>query len=107
MNNSIGNQLYSGAATVGRIGALVGAIVGTIFGLLFLAAGIWLLVKKPQMTDTKTGKKISKSSDTKLGGVFIGVSLLVIMIAWGSYYLTRKSKGFAAIEGASDIIHML
>jgi hypothetical protein len=43
---SLGDELYSGAASFGQIKALIGAIIGTIIGIIMIGFGISLSLKK-------------------------------------------------------------
>ena len=45
-----------------------------------------------------------------IGGKSLGIILLIIgvvilALSWGYFYLVRKNKSFAAVTGASDIVH--
>jgi len=35
------------------------------------------------------------------GFILIGVSMLVLLLSWGTYWLTRRYKSFAALEGVN------
>ena len=43
---SLGNEIYSGAASFGTIWALLGAISSTVIGIIMIVVGIYLLVHK-------------------------------------------------------------
>jgi hypothetical protein len=40
----VGSEVYTGAATVGRVGAAAGAIIATVFSILMIIGGIILLI---------------------------------------------------------------
>lgn len=40
------------------------------------------------------------------GGVTLGIGLFIILASWGTVWLTRRYKAFAAVEGASGLWHM-
>ena len=51
-DESTGEKLYSGAATLGRVSAVIGTVVGTLAGLIMIPLGIYLLTKKIKKTAT-------------------------------------------------------
>lgn len=55
MGKDLGSELYSGAATFGKIRAVIGVIFGTIFGIIFIVGGIVLIRKKVQLISQKMG----------------------------------------------------
>ena len=42
----VGPEIYSGAASFGRVWAIIGAVIGTFFGIIMIVGGIALLAKK-------------------------------------------------------------
>ena len=52
---SLGSELYSGAATFGKIRVIIGVIFGTIIGLALLVVGIVLIVKKYKLNVSTMG----------------------------------------------------
>lgn len=52
MSNDLGSELYSGAATYGRINAIIGSIFGTIIGVLMILGGIGLIKRKTKRDKT-------------------------------------------------------
>ena len=89
----MGHAIYSGGATVGRIGAFISAIVATIVGIFLIGVGIYTL-----------STKNSGSNSTEIGVAYIIGGIILAGLAWLIYYFTRKSKAFAFVEGASFLL---
>jgi len=89
---SVGSDIYSGAAGVGRFSAIIGAVIATIVGVGFIVGGIYLVAR----TDNKTG-----------GWVLIIVGLLAIIISWIWVYLTQRSKFLAAAGGVDTGLQII
>ena len=88
----VGSEIYSGAAGVGRVSAIIGAVIATLVGVGFIVGGIYLVAR----TDNKTG-----------GWVLIGVGVLAIIISWLWVYLTRRSKFLAAVGGVDTGLQLI
>jgi len=86
---SMGDQLYTGAAEVGKIRTTIGLVFAVIIGIILLIAGISLLLKKnvhtmkvsatvdsgtcpPIYTNTKNGSYINFKCDLKISYVHDG-----------------------------------
>lgn len=41
-----------------------------------------------------------------IGLIFIGIAIVIVLIVVGNYYLTRASKGYAALEGTASAINV-
>lgn len=89
-SENLGSELYSGAAGLGRISAIIGAITTTIFSALFITAGVYLITQ----------------SDLR-GWILILIGILAIIISWLWVYLTRTSKVLAALGGTDELIKLL
>lgn len=88
---SIAGKIYSGTAAVGRVVEFVGAIFATIIGILLIIGGISAF-----------------SSDKQQNGWYLIIGgVAVIILGWFIYWLTRKSKLFAAFAGADAIVRAL
>ena len=63
--NNLASNLYSGAATVGKVGTFMGAISSTILGIILLIIGVSMLtlIKNPQTSNT-SGKLSGISCST-------------------------------------------
>ena len=104
---STADKLYSGAASVGRISTLIGAVVATIVAALFIIASIYVFAKNPELKDKKTGKPMSKAEKHRIATIGLIVGVVILLFSWGIYYLTRKSKGFAAFEGVETVGNLI
>ena len=83
----------NGLATIGETTALIRAIISTIIGLAFIIFGIILLFARS--TDPNDSNKL-------IGSLLLVFGLLVIIISWLFYSLTKKSKTVAEISGGLD-----
>lgn len=89
-DQSIASSLYTGASGLGKLSALLGAIIGTIAGVGLIIYGIHLMTEE----------------NTRAAGIYSLLGgIAFILVGWIVYWLTRKSKAFAAIEGASVFFH--
>ena len=52
---NVGQEIYSGAASFGKLRATIGVIIGTLLGLGLIIGGIILLVHKTKRTKTVNG----------------------------------------------------
>ena len=105
----VGDIAYEGTATFGRIHSVIGTIIITVVALLFIAIGLYLLIKKPVVHYTSEDdgspeqKVMSKTSENVLGvGLILG-ALIIAGLSWLMTYFTMKSKSFAAVAGTADI----
>lgn len=57
----IGEEIYSGTASFGRVMAVISAVIVTILALVFIGMGIYILVKKEK--DSVTGTVLSADCD--------------------------------------------
>lgn len=103
--SSLGSDLYSGAAGFGRIWAVISAIFATLVGVIFLIAGIFLVVSKP--APQKRDDPPQKGSPKVAGGICIFVAIMIITMSWLMVYLTRHSKFAAAAYGTGAGINMI
>jgi hypothetical protein len=60
MSNVVG-QIYSGAADLGRVYAIIGVVIGTLIGIAMIVGGSYVLYKKDPFTASVTGKVVSRS----------------------------------------------
>jgi hypothetical protein len=49
------DDIYSGAATFGKIRAIIGVVIGTILGLIFMLGGVVIIKTKAKLTSKTTG----------------------------------------------------
>lgn len=106
----VGDVAYESAATYGRIHSLIGAIVATVIALLFMAIGLYLLIKEPTIhyTSEDDGSSPQPKVMSKTGEIWLGIGLIVggLLIgglSWLMTYFTMKSKSFAAVSGTVDV----
>ena len=96
------SELYTGAATIGKIDAYIGAAVGTLIGIIFIIAGIAILTSKNDPNDEMDG---DKNQNRMMSGIFILIGIVAIVVGWINLYFTSKSKAYAAVSGGTDVIH--
>lgn len=80
---SVGSEIYTGVAALGRFQAVVGATLAVIIALTLIIIG---------------------ASKRKWG--LVGGGVLLGAFGVGFAWLSFKSKPFAAIEGANDLFHL-
>jgi len=110
----VGNEIYSDLSTFGRVEATFGAIFGTLISIGLIAGGLYFLIKQPQMYEGPTKDNpnapktpLPKSSDYMLGGVLTGMGVLILLIVWFGFWMSRKSKLYSAVEGGEGILSIL
>jgi len=109
---SVGAEAYDQAAEFGRFMALVGLCIGGFVGFVLFCIGIYILVKKPSMTETvKTtdanGKPVTTTkpgSSKTTGYVFIAFGIIIPILAYVHYYIVTRFKMAAAATGVGDAV---
>lgn len=109
---TIGSELYSGAATFGTITSAISLIFGTLIGLFLIGIGIYMLVSKDDKNSPDPKKPNDSTTTTtgsrKTGGIIsIIFGVVIILIVWVYWYFVRKSKTFAAATGAISAVDMI
>jgi hypothetical protein len=100
--DSIGNDLYSGAADIGKAMAYLAVIPITILCVILIFSGISTMNKKNTI-DPLT----NKLTDNKTDGLNLIIgSFVVIGFCLLNIFLVKKYKGLAALEGIGDISNM-
>jgi hypothetical protein len=62
MTRGLGDEIYSGAASFGKLRAVIGAIFGTIIGIGLIIGGIVSLRHKTKLTGKTTGTSIDNQN---------------------------------------------
>ncbi len=108
------DNVYSGAADLGRVYSTIGLVAGLIIGVILIVIGISMLLKKPDPDPVFNSDPMSTSfqqsetnSNTLVGWSLIGTGIVVIVIAWLIWHFTQVSKPFAATEGALGTVEMV
>lgn len=93
---------YNALASFGRTTTTIGAYVGYLVAVILACAGLYCLLFLPvtTLTDPKTGKQ-SRSRPRLVGLATIAFAALVALASYTNKYLAKRSKGYAAISGAS------
>jgi hypothetical protein len=123
------DNVYSGAAELGRVTGKMTLIVGNIFALLLIGAGIYFLLTDPESPETafirasaagfpggfptidtaaRAARDYEERKKTRkmFGWGLVGFGLLVLFGVWIYWYMISRSKVFAAasgVETASDL----
>lgn len=63
MTKGLGDEIYSGAASFGKLRAVIGAIFGTIIGIGLIIGGIFALIHKTKLTGETTGTSIDNQGN--------------------------------------------
>ena len=63
MTKGLGDEIYSGAASFGKLRAVIGAIFGTIIGIGLIIGGIVSLRHKTKLTGKTTGTSIDNQGN--------------------------------------------
>ena len=63
---SVGSEIYSGAASFGKLRAVFGVIFGTLIGLGLIIGGIFAIAHKTKRTSMVTGYPIDRTTYQKL-----------------------------------------
>ena len=66
-NNSLGEEIYSGASTFGRIEAWIAAIITSIIGLIFIIGGITMISHHTKFTNSVQGTVLNSNCTTFTG----------------------------------------
>jgi len=66
---NLGEDIYDGAATFGRIRATISVVFGTIFGILSLGIGVFLLFKKTKYKSSVLGTIINDTNCNKVANI--------------------------------------
>ena len=123
-NRNTGDSLVDATASIGRISAFIGVIFGSVVGVGLIILGLYIVItdRIPPFIGTSNNSPSSASSSTSnpstttstitsttnkspalMGGIFIGIGVVAIVIAWLIYWGTQKSKAFALFEGIGSI----
>lgn len=92
---SIGEDIYTGTADIGKIKAIFGVIIANIIGIILII----IAIRYKNKTDD------SKNSLNKKNTLIAGI--LIIIFAWIILFLIFKFKFLAASEGASEILKIV
>lgn len=63
MSKGLGDDIYSGAASFGRIRAIFGVIFGTLIGICLIVGGFYALAHKTKLTDKTTGIVVDSNNN--------------------------------------------
>ena len=63
MTKGLGDEIYSGAASFGKLRAVIGVIIGTIIGIGLIIGGIFALIHKTKLTGKTTGTSIDNKDN--------------------------------------------
>ena len=106
----LGKDLYQTTSKVGRISSILTLIVSIFIGLALIISGIVLLSQKPIVTTDDNFpddnfQNNAKTSSNIGAGFLIGFGILIILFGVINYYLVKKYKPIAALEGGKTILN--
>lgn len=103
--SAIGQGLYSGAATLGRITTIIGALIGSFIALVFIAFGIYMLLQKNAFTSntTATIQQVSCSPQEGLLQCSLTLSYQVNGIDYSATLTTYSSVSY--VQGQTITIY--
>lgn len=95
------SSIYTGLADFGQVYSLLGFIFGCIVALVLIIIGLVIVLKKdPPVQPGVTPQKVARY----IGWILIITGIIIVVITWLIWHLTRKSKAFAAVEGGLGVI---
>lgn len=97
------SDLYTGAAALGKVDSYIYLFFGNLIGWPLLIYALYLLFSKAEPTGMQTEEE-AKSARRKLGYILLGVSILILLLSWGYWWLVKTYKPFAAYAGASAAV---
>lgn len=97
------SDLYTGAAALGKVDSYIYLFFGNLIGWPLLIYALYLIFSKAEPMGEETEEE-AKSNRRKLGLILLGVSLLILVLSWGYWWLVKKYKPFAAYAGASAAV---
>ena len=104
-NPSIGEDLYSGVATLGRIRAVISAVIFGLIAIALLIGGILKLVNAKDYKPQPNDEPDAKFNLEKQGLYMILAAGVIVLLISTSLYLTMRYKAIAAIGGAEGIAY--
>jgi hypothetical protein len=63
MKKGLGNEIYSGAASFGKLRAVIGVVFGTVVGIALITGGIFAIIHKIKLDGKTTGISIDDKED--------------------------------------------
>lgn len=102
-SESLGNELYTDSANLGRFTSKIGMYIFLFIGIIMVISGVFIAMQKPRY-DPVTGAQTNTPRRTGLALVAFGI--LLALIGYFNNYMTRKSKLLAAGEGVSDVVNL-
>jgi hypothetical protein len=106
--DNLGQGLYSGASTVGTIGADIQLITVLAISVIVILVVIWMW-STGEVIDEQNGKGPVKKTKISDKGLFIIISVVLIidLLVGLNWYFTQTYKPYAAFSGASDVARLL
>jgi hypothetical protein len=62
-DSSLGEEIYSGAASFGRLWTLLGAVFGTVVGIILVIVGIYIMTHKDKREEVSAVINVVKCND--------------------------------------------
>jgi len=104
--DSFGSSLYSGASTVGVVGADMGLIVVLVVGALFMGITTYLWYTGQKINEQE-GNKTVQTKVTGIGlSIVIAIVLAVVGLTYANWYFVNNYKAYAAVSGVGDVARM-
>ncbi len=104
-------ELYSGAATVGRVTSTISLVIGNIIGFALIIGGVYAIFRKPVLSSNYANQnEVQKDVDSQkkafrtLGIFLLIIGLIIVGVSWAYWYVIRKSKVVAAASGAGTVL---
>jgi uncharacterized membrane protein YidH (DUF202 family) len=103
--SSVGSELYTDSANLGRFTSNIMMYVMFFIGIVMVIGGVVVYNQKPKPPSSNIAG--AKTDDPKKAGVMlIGFGILLAGMGYINYYLSRKSKLYAAGQGVADVINI-
>lgn len=101
--SSLGSELYTDSANLGRFTSTIGMYIFFFIGVIMILRGIIVYGQSPKI-DQKTGKLNNPGKD---GLVLMGFGVAFVLMGYLNYYLSKKYKMYAAGQGVGDVVNLI